>query len=34
MTFDRKKADPEALMRAVETASSPLSVYKAWVLEK
>lgn len=34
VTFDLEKAGVEALVKAVEAASSPLSAYKARVLEK
>ncbi len=34
VTFDPEKTDVEALIKAVESASSPLSAYKAQVLTK
>ena len=34
VTFDQERAGVEMLMRAVESASSPLSAYKARVLSK
>jgi len=34
VTFDPQKTGVDALIKAVEAASSPLSAYKAWVLEK
>lgn len=34
VTFDREKAGVEALVKAVEAASSPLSAYKARLVEK
>jgi mercuric ion binding protein len=34
VTFDPEKADVEALVKAVEAASSPLLMYKARVLSK
>jgi mercuric ion binding protein len=34
VTFEPEKAGVEALVKAVEAASSPLSMYKARVLEK
>lgn len=34
VTFDPEKVDAEALVKAVEAASSPLSAYKARLLEK
>ena len=34
VTFDANKVGTEALVRAIEGASSPLSAYKARVLEK
>jgi copper chaperone CopZ len=33
VTFDPEKAGPEALLRAVETASTTLSAYKARVIQ-
>jgi copper chaperone CopZ len=34
VTFDPEKAGVGALVKAVEAAGSPLSAYKAWLLEK